>query len=343
MDTEWQADPLQAAADWYARLAAPDCSAEERAEFERWLSSDASHQRAFASVSRAAHAITAHAADARLAALADEAFTQAHVSTPGSHAAPAARKRRMAVPLALAASVLVAVGVIRVAPELQSRSAPRVSYETAAGQTRVLQLSDGSTVQLDVATKIEVQMRSDERRIILNAGRAYFKVAHDALRPFAVTAHDVRTVALGTEFQVQRDAERTVVTLTHGSVLVSDATAESPLWEERLLPGDQVRMSAGASAPERRIVDPASATSWMQGRHVFDHTPLNEAIAEVNLYSDRKLRLGDPSLAQMQIGGNFAAGDGELIAASIAAALPVTLVEAGPKEIILFPRHDTLH
>lgn len=337
MDTNRQADPLQAAAAWYARLAAPDCSAQEQAEFERWLNSDVSHQRAFASVARAANAFSA--ADARLTAMADEAFAQAGASVSGSSAKPA-RKRWVTVPLALAASVLVAVGVIRLAPELQNRSTPRVSYETAPGQTRALQLSDGSTVQLDVATKIEVQMRADERRITLNTGRAYFKVAHDTLRPFVVTAHGVRTVAVGTEFQVQHDAESTLVTLTEGSVLVSDASATEPRWEERLVPGDQVRMATGASAPERHTVNPLAATSWLQRRHVFDHTPLDEAIAEVNRYSDRKLRLGDPSLAQLQIGGSFAAGDGELIAASIAAALPITIMEAGPKEIILFPRHN---
>lgn len=345
MDNHLQAEPLQAAAHWYARLGAPDCSAEERAEFERWLSIDARHERAFASVRRSAESLTHMARDSRLAALADAALrdgAESAVEQSGTQTccSPQVRRPWVRVPLALAASVLVAIGVIRLVPELEMRATPSVVYESASGKTRAVRLSDGSTVQLDVASKIEVQMARDERRITLSEGRAYFKVAHDTSRPFAVTAQGVRTVALGTEFQVQRDQALVTVTLAEGSVLVSDADSTDPRWEERLLPGDQVRMKDGASAPERHTVNPANVISWMQGRHVFDHTPLTEAVAEINRYSDRKLRLGDPSLAELQVGGNFVAGNGALIASSIAAALPITVVEAGPKELILFRRHD---
>ncbi|MET0988933.1 MAG: FecR domain-containing protein [Steroidobacteraceae bacterium] len=356
MGKDSQAEPLQAAARWYARLGAPDCSAEEQAEFERWLSSDARHENAFASVKRAAESLTHMAPDPRLAALADAALREGDGSvsvdrisrarsrseqTKRAQTNPLETNRKwVRVPLALAASVLVAIGVIRLVPELEIRNTPSVAYEAAPDKARVVRLSDGSTVQLDLASKIEVQMYRDERRITLTAGRAYFKVAHDTSRPFAVTAHGVRTVALGTEFQVDQDQNLVTVTLAEGSVLVSDANGTVPSWEEKLLPGDQVRMKDGAGAPERHTVNPAHVISWMQGRHVFDHTPLAEAVAEINRYSDRKLRLGDPSLADLQIGGNFVAGNGALIASSIAAALPISVVEAGPKEIILFRRHD---
>lgn len=346
MDTDSQAEPLQAAARWYARLGAPDCSAEEQAEFERWLSSDARHEHAFACVKRAADSLTRMAPDARLAALADAALRDGADSARvarirGARSGSQQTNRKwVRVPLAVAASVLVAIGVIRLVPELEMRTTPSVAYEAGPDRTRVVRLSDGSTVQLDLASKIEVQMYRDERRITLTAGRAYFKVAHDTSRPFAVTAHGVRTVALGTEFQVDHALNLVTVTLAAGSVLVSDANGTVPSWEEKLLPGDQVRMKDGAGAPERRTVNPAHVISWMQGRHVFDRTPLAEAVAEINRYSDRKLRLGDPSLADLQIGGSFVAGNGALIASSIAAALPISVVEAGPKEIILFRRHD---
>jgi transmembrane sensor len=338
MDTKMQAEPLQAAAYWYARLAAPDCSAQERAEFEHWLASDARHAQAFASVERMDATVTRLAPNARLAALADAAFADSATRNRGTRIRP----RWIAVPLSLAAAVLVFIGAVRLLPELEMRNTPSVSYQTSAGETRALTLSDGSTVRLDVASAIEVQMYKDERRITLTSGRAYFTVAHDVSRPFAVTANGVRTVALGTQFEVQQDKNQVIVTLAEGSVLVSDAGAVVPAWEEKLMPGDQLRVTDGAEASQRRTVNPEHVASWMQGRHVFEHTPLAEAIEEINRYSERKIRLGDPSLAELPIGGNFVAGNGELIASSIAAALPITLVEAGPDEIILFRRYDSI-
>ena len=82
-------------------------------------------------------------------------------------------------------------------------------------------------------------------------------------------------------------------------------------------------------------------TSWRQGRHLFRATPLAEAVEEVNRYASRKVRLGDPALAELQVGGNFIAGDSEQIVAAFAAVLPVRIVQGGNNEIILFHSSDS--
>jgi len=335
MGTHNQTELLQLAAQWHTRLAAQDCSARDRANFERWLASDAAHGVAFAAVqATAARVSEAGSTDARLQELADAAFA-ATASKPALRPAWLSK-----APLALAAGVLLLVTALPFIGEIQRVVAPTVAYSTAAGETRSVTLSDGSTVSLDVASTIEVRLSEHERAISLTTGRAYFKVAHDASRPFAVTAQNVRTVALGTQFQVQDSRDQVTVTLLEGSVLVSDVAAAQPQWQQRLTPGQQLRIAAGAAAPERRVVNQAVAASWLRGRHVFEATPLAEAIEEINRYSARKLRLGDPSLAELQIGGNFIAGDSESIAAAISAALPVEVVQGGGEEIILFRRHD---
>ena len=87
-------------------------------------------------------------------------------------------------------------------------------------------------------------------------------------------------------------------------------------------------------------VDTYMATSWSRGRLVFRGTPLAEALEEVNRYSTRKLRLADPSLASLPVGGNFIAGDSELIVSAFAAALPLRSVDGGGGEILLFRRYE---
>ena len=71
------------------------------------------------------------------------------------------------------------------------------------------------------------------------------------------------------------------------------------------------------------------------------HTPASEAIEEVNRYSIRKVRLADPSLASLPVGGNFIAGDSELILSAFEAALPLRSVDGGGGEILLFRRYES--
>ncbi len=84
---------------------------------------------------------------------------------------------------------------------------------------------------------------------------------------------------------------------------------------------------------------PQMVTSWSRGRLVFRGTPLSDALDEVNRYGDRKVRLGDPELAQLPVGGNFIAGETDLIVSAFAAALSLRVVDGGSGEIILFRRY----
>jgi transmembrane sensor len=72
---------------------------------------------------------------------------------------------------------------------------------------------------------------------------------------------------------------------------------------------------------------------------VFRATPLAVAVQEINHYAARKVRLGDPQLASLVVGGNFVAGDSESVVAAFAAALPVRVVDGGG-ELILFQRYE---
>jgi transmembrane sensor len=49
--------------------------------------------------------------------------------------------------------------------------------------------------------------------------------------------------------------------------------------------------------------------SWTTGRLVFQGEKLAEVVAEINRYNARKLRVTDPDIASLRIGGNFQATD----------------------------------
>lgn len=311
------------AARWYARLQAPDCSAADHAELERWCAADPANAAAYARARTLAAAVTrAAASNDRLKAMVAQAR-----AAGAANAAAAARRRRRAVygASAVAASVLAAVGI---AAWLRPASAPEPAVTatqlSADNATRTVTLDDGSTVHVDVETSLEVRFSAAERVVVLENGRAMFDVAHDARRPFSVIAGNGTVTAIGTRFQVERSADATVVTLAEGIVKVT-GTPGSSQRSERLTPGDELSISAREQVWMRRTVDVRAATSWSTGRLVFREERLTDAIREVNRYASVKVRIADESLAELPVSGNFVAGDSAAVVAAFAAVLPIAV------------------
>jgi transmembrane sensor len=178
----------------------------------------------------------------------------------------------------------------------------RPSYATRVGEQRLVRLADGSTVRLDTATRIDVAFSRASRTIRLAHGQAFFDVAHDAARPFLVTAGPLTVRAVGTRFDVRAGAQPTV-TLVEGVIEVRRQGRHPQSWTLRA--GQQ--LIAAAAAP--RPVDAAAATSWTSGRVVFENVPLSAAVAEINRYCAHKIILRAPALAQAPVSGSFETGD----------------------------------
>ncbi|HTE39307.1 MAG TPA: FecR domain-containing protein [Steroidobacteraceae bacterium] len=341
MDNLVERQALGEAARWCARLAAHDCSEVEHLACERWQSAKPEHRNAFVEVSRTSADIDrAMAVDARLQQLADRALAANVVST----LPPAARIKRLA-PLALAASVVLAAVVAWQIPAFLGQTEPQaLVFQAPSQHARQVTLADGSVVSIDAGGKLRATLTHQERRIELLAGRAYFDVAHDKSRPFSVVANDVRTVALGTRFEVRMDpgetnTGKTTITLAQGSVQIEGARGAAQ-WRELLTPGEQLRVEGLGADRERRVVDAEEFSSWARGWLVFHGMPLHDALREINRYSEKKVLLADASLADLSIAGRFFAGDSASIVAALAEVLPIRVVDGGSHEIMLFKRYD---
>jgi transmembrane sensor len=125
--------------------------------------------------------------------------------------------------VAIAASVLVIIGGALTMLEL---SAP--VYATALGEQRSIQFEDGSTVELNSRSRIRVKYSKQERDIELIEGQALFHVAHDTSRPFIVAVGATRVRAVGTQFDVYKKSNGTVVTVVEGRVAVYSAAQGLP-------------------------------------------------------------------------------------------------------------------
>lgn len=176
-------------------------------------------------------------------------------------------------------------------------------YQTSVGETRVVQLADGSSVRLDTGSRMQVRFDGDRRLIDLEQGQALFTVVHDASRPFVVAAGTAQVTAVGTVFDVRRDNGEVRVTLVSGAVDVAGEARKT----ERLTAGRQARVTGKAVGV--RAVDIAVETSWAEGRIVLRDVPLKQAVAEVNRYLTDKIELDAPGREAETVSGVFRTGD----------------------------------
>ncbi|MEI9988600.1 MAG: FecR domain-containing protein [Rhizomicrobium sp.] len=207
----------------------------------------------------------------------------------------------------------IAAGVAGLAvagrPLLQSFGGDR--YATRVGEMRVVPLNDGSLISLNTQSEVVVRYSKSRRDIDLIQGEALFDVAKNAQRPFIVHAGDIAVRAVGTSFTVRVLPSQPV------QVLVKEGVVEVTRPDIPVAPPVRAAANTRAIAPANapivaKPVETAEverALAWRDGRIAFHGETLGTAADEFARYSDIRIRIDDPSVAQERITGLFLAGD----------------------------------
>lgn len=191
-----------------------------------------------------------------------------------------------------------------------------LQYVSARGAVREIALPDGSAMTLDADSLAIGRFAPGGRSVELKRGRAFFAVAHDPSRPFAVTAGGRRVVAVGTRFNVDLTGEVLTVALLDGRVNV--ASVDGPAAPIILEPGQRL-IARGASVTVRAMGAKAQdAISWRRGLINFDDQSLAEAAAVMNRYGGEEVVIKDPAVAAIRVTGQFRAGEGGRFAQTVA-------------------------
>ena len=180
------------------------------------------------------------------------------------HESPHRPSRRLWFGGAIAAALVAVVAV----PQLELFGTPD-RIETAAGEHRSITLADGSMIEINGASVVELD-RDRPRFARLASGEAMFHVVHREGDPFVVEAGAARVVDLGTAFNIVRRDRRTSVSVSEGVVLYNPDR-------------DKVRVEAGqaidagdsdTTPPMVRPIDVANVGGWRTGLLVYNDAPL---------------------------------------------------------------------
>jgi transmembrane sensor len=212
-------------------------------------------------------------------------------------------RQRAALGIAGAAAVLLIIGGV-----LRPRSGRTSTYSTGIGQRRMAAMADGSRIWLDSMTTVRVHYTQHARTLELQRGRARFDVAHNAARPFMVTARNETVVATGTSFDVELLSSNVLVALTEGSVVVTAAPQHGvPAQSVTLKAGEELIVSQQGQV-QISDVTRQQANAWQDGKLLFFNEPISEALDRINRYRRQPILL-DPALSDLRVSGVFNADE----------------------------------
>lgn len=316
----------QIAAQWAARSDAGTLHEEDQAILDAWLAQDSRHLGAFAMAQ--ATLVRLDAARALGSAYDPSEFltgTAGLVPELADDNGAADRKgwfryigrsRWSFAAGALAAALIVAIVL---APWDQAER-----YKTAVGEMRRITLDDGSIVNMNTHSSIEILFSEDKRIVRLIDGEAQFEVAKDKGRPFIVEAGGTEAVAVGTAFTVRREDDMAVrVVVSEGVVEFARKGRASP--RVSLAPNMQGEAASDANtsisitniSPEEM----ARELYWRDGKIGFSDTTLENAAKEFSRYNNTIIDAEDPQVRHQKITGLFSANDPRGFAKSVSIAL----------------------
>ncbi len=216
-------------------------------------------------------------------------------------------------------------------------------YATVVGQQQISTLADGSVIQLNTNSQIEVKFNSHFRNVYLLQGEGHFSVARDPDRPFRVYAGDGMIQAVGTAFTVHLNAQDIDITVTEGQVALA-AVNEMKITSSQSLSeresrikadsGDETHMQnlgtlvAGQSTiMKHRVLNESKAEisldsiqtidqpelarrlSWRHGLLSYSGETLKEVVADISRYTTVSIEIMDPKVEAIKIGGQFKVGE----------------------------------
>lgn len=200
-------------------------------------------------------------------------------------------------------------------------------FETATGEQRTFELEDGSVVSLNTHSRVAVRLAAHAREVRLLRGEALFHVAHDPSRPFLVSTDDAVVQAVGTQFDVYRRDDGTVVAVLEGRVNVTTAappaasgSAAAPAAGRGVPRADAVRslganqeaqVSHEGSVRIREVNNVSDTVAWRERRLIFHDQTLEQIVGEFNRYRTLPIRLEGSGVSERVYTGVFDADDAD--------------------------------
>lgn len=291
------------ASEWIARLEAADVSLEDHKRFRAWLAASAENQRAYESVSRTWDKLDA------LKLIAPDVVR----SNP-----QATVSRRAALLGGGTIAVAIAAGIALWVSSSTTTYASTLRTDVGGRLTEALQ--DGTQVELNASTVVNINFNGRSRSAIMDRGEALFTIADDP-REFAVRMEFGSFSCSNAKFIVKVSPGLARVSVLEGVVQCEGSHPLEARTNEELiftLGGVELAMLP----PERA----ESRLAWRDNMLAFDGETLAEAAADVERQTGTRFVFDDPETANLRVGGYIDANDATAFASLVSANLQLSVL-----------------
>ncbi|MGB3126609.1 MAG: FecR family protein [Pseudomonas sp.] len=304
---------IQQAANWLTRLHDEDVSDTERHAFNTWCEADPRHAVAIE----------------RMRAL------WGHFDTLPAQPTRIALNRAFAPQRSRSAQGLGVLGIVLCGwLGLQHLPVWMADQRTGVGERRQIALEDGSQLQLNSNSAVDVKFDGHQRVIELLQGELWVEVAKDAQRPFVVRTDQGTATALGTRYLVKRAGDgTTVVTVIESSVAVKGAANDGV----KVMAGQRSVLDHGrAQAPQ--AIGNSDPDAWTRGLLKVNDQPLSDVLQTLASYRHGLVRFDPQALQNLRVSGVFKLDDTAAALSALADNLPIRVEYFTDLLVVIKPR-----
>ncbi|NUT76160.1 DUF4880 domain-containing protein [Pseudomonas sp. C1C7] len=303
---------VRAAAQWLALLESGGATEQDRANLQRWRETHPGHEQAW----QKAQALRQRFSDLPCA------LALSTLDRPDP-------SRRVVLKRALGAVALVP------AAWLISRQLPldvwRADLHTATGERKTVQLADGSSLQLNTGSAVDVDLPN--HRLKLVEGEISLKVP--GASALTIQTRFGQVIVSQGEVCVRQDAHSCRVSVFEGVVQLQPLQGGA----FTLKAGQRIGLQAkGASTVEAFDV---SQPGWREGVLMASNQPLGDFLRELDTYRPGVLRWS-PELETLRVTGSFRVDDTDRVLALLAASLPLEVQMRTRYWVTLVPRENNV-
>ncbi|AHC36450.1 iron dicitrate transport regulator FecR [Pseudomonas fluorescens] len=304
---------IQQAANWLTRLHDEDVSDTDRQAFNAWCQADPRHRVAIE----------------RMRSL------WGSLDTLPAQPARIALNRAFAPQRARGAQVVGLLGVLLCGwLGLEHLPVWMADQRTGVGERRQIALEDGSQLQLNSNSAVDVKFDGHQRVIELLQGELWVDVAKDAQRPFVVRTDQGTATALGTRYMVKRAADgTTVVTVIESTVAVKGEGADSV----KVAAGQRSILDHGHAQAAQAIAN-TDPDAWTRGLLKVNDQPLGEVLQTLASYRHGVVRFDAQALRDVRVSGVFKLDDSAAALSALADNLPIRVEYFTDLLVVVKPR-----
>ena len=304
---------IQQAANWLTRLHDEDVSESERQAFNAWCQADPRHAVAIE----------------RMRAL------WGSFDTLPAQPARVALNRAFAPRPARGVQAMAVLGLVLCGwLGLEQLPVWMADQRTGVGERLQIALADGSQLQLNSNSAVDVRFDGHQRVVELLQGELWVDVAKDARRPFVVRTDQGTATALGTRYLVKRAPDgTTVVTVIESTVAVKGDTSEGV----KVMAGQRSILDHGRAEPPQAI-DDTDPDAWTRGLLKVNDQPLSDVLQTLASYRHGLVRFDPQALRGLRVSGVFRLDDTAAALAALADNLPIQVEYFTDLLVVVKPR-----